>query len=487
MQAIKRLQRWIAMTLIFMIVLGTVSQVKVSAAGPEVLDQKQENATGSIWVNYESEKYQTFTPGIAGSLSRIDLNITGAYGTPGALKVRLYKDGDLSTLLAEAQLASYGSDWVSVDFSGASPYLQKDTMYRMVVTTEFGGGSNGNGWYGSTGNPYSRGYSVANDYDFSFRTYIIADYSTSPALSEISSAESSIIADGTSQTTVTVKLKDAQGNALNTGGATVGIASTSGTVSAVTDNHNGTYTATLTASVTVGTATVSATVGGSALTGTATVQFVAGAPSSVNSTLAVGNSSLTADGTSQTTVTVKLKDAQGNALTTGGATVGITSTSGTVSAVTDNHNGTYTAVLTATVTVGTATVSATVGGSALTGTATVQFVTGAPSSVNSTLAVANSSLTANGTSQTAVTVKLRDAQGNALTTGGSTVGITTTSGTVSAVTDNHNGTYTATLTAPVTVGTATVSATVGGSALTGTATVQFVAGAPSSVNSTLAV
>ncbi len=296
---------------------------------------------------------------------------------------------------------------------------------------------------------------------------------------------SSLTADGTSQTTVTVKLKDAQGNALTTGGATVGITSTSGTVSAVTDNHNGTYTASLTAPVTVGTATVTATVGGSALTGTATVQFVAGAPSSVNSTLAVANSSLTADGTSQTTVTVKLKDSQGNALTTGGATVGITSTSGTVSAVTDNHNGTYTATLTAPVTVGTATVSATVGGSALTGTATIQFVPGAPSSVNSTLAVGNSSLTADGTSQTTVTVKLKDAQGNALTTGGATVGITSTSGTVSAVTDKHNGTYTATLTAPVTVGAATVSATVGGSLLASVAVVQLVPGEVSSSRSTV--
>ncbi|WP_279629245.1 Ig-like domain-containing protein, partial [Paenibacillus helianthi] len=284
-----------------------------------------------------------------------------------------------------------------------------------------------------------------------------------------------------------MKLKDAQGNALTTGGATVVITSTSGSVSTVADNHNGTYTATLTAPVAVGTATVSATVGGTALGGTATVQFVPGAPSSANSTIAVGNSSLTADGTSQTVVTVKLKDAHGNGLSAGGETVVITSTSGSVSTVTDNHNGTYTAMLTAPVTVGTATVSATVGGTALGGTATVQFVPGPPSSANSTIAVGNSSLTADGTSQTAVTVKLKDAQGNGLTAGGATVVITSTSGTVSSVTDNHNGTYTAMLTAPVVVGTATVSATVGGTALGGTATIQFVPGAPSSANSTIAV
>ncbi|NEN86876.1 Ig-like domain-containing protein, partial [Paenibacillus elgii] len=48
-----------------------------------------------------------------------------------------------------------------------------------------------------------------------------------------------------------------------------------------------------------------------------------------------------------------------------------------------------------------------------------------------------------------------------------------TLGTVSAVTDNQNGTYTATLTAPTTVGTATISATVGGSAIASTASVQL--------------
>ncbi|MCE3203337.1 invasin domain 3-containing protein [Paenibacillus sonchi] len=484
MKGIQRYKRWLALTLIFMVLLGPASEGYVSAADPMLLDQKQENATGNVWVNSDYGRYQTFTPAITGNLSRIDLNIMDTYGSPGALKLKIYKESGLSTLLAEAQLASYSPGWVSVDFSGASPYLQKDTMYRMVASTEFGG-SSGFGWYGSSGSPYPRGYSAAANYDFSFRTYMIADYSTSPALSEISSAESSLVADGTSQTTVTVKLKDAQGNALTAGGAAVTVAATQGTVSPVTDNHNGTYTATLTAPTTAGTATVSATVGGAALTETATVQFVAGTPSIANSTVESGDASLTADGTSQTTVTVKLKDAQGNALTTGGAAVTVAATQGTVSPVRDNHNGTYTATLTAPTTAGAATISATVGGAALTETAAVQFVAGSPSIANSTVESGDASLTADGTSQTTVTVKLKDAQGNALTAGGATVGITSTSGTVGPVTDNHNGTYTATLTAPTTAGTVTVSATVGGAALTETATVQFVAGTPSIANSTV--
>ncbi|WP_179223577.1 invasin domain 3-containing protein [Paenibacillus tyrfis] len=397
----------------------------------------------------------------------------------------VYKEGDLGTPLATAELTSYSPGWVTIDFSGALPYLKKDTMYRMVASTENGGSNVGFGWYGITGDLYKRGGTIIPGYDFSFRTYMIPDHSISPGESEVSSAQSSLAADGTSQTTVTVKLKDAQGNAVTTGGSAVAIASTLGTVSAVTDNQDGTYTATLTAPTTLGTATISATVGGIPIAKTASIQFVPGAPSAATSTVVVGSGSLPADGTSRTSVSVKLKDAQGHALTSGGATVAITSTLGTVSAVTDNQNGTYTATLTAPTTMGTATISAKVGGSPIASTASVQFVPGAASTAMSTVEAGSAFLTADGASQTAISVKLKDAQGNALTAGGAAVAITSTLGTVGTVADNQNGSYTATLTAPTTVGTATISAAVGGSPMASTARVQFVPGTPSAAASTV--
>ncbi|NEW08995.1 hypothetical protein GK047_23665 [Paenibacillus sp. SYP-B3998] len=484
MKGLKRNKRWIAMILIFMITLGGSSGGYVFAVSSAVLDQEQLNASGNVWVSHDNPRYQTFTPAITGNLSKIDLNTFDSFGSPGAILLSIYKEGDLSTPLATAQLGAYSAGWVSFDFSGASPYLKKDTMYRMIATTEFGNPS-GFGWYLSSSNLYTRGYCSANDRDFSFRTYMIADYSISPGGSDVSSAHSNLIADGTSQTTISVKLKDAQGNALTSGGAAVAIASTLGTVGPVTDNQNGTYTATLTAPTTVGAATISASVGGSAITATATVQFVPGAPSTVKSMVEAGNATLAADGTSQTTISVKLKDAQGNALTSGGAAVAITSTLGAVGPVTDNQNGTYTATLKAPLTVGTATINASVGGSAIAGTVSVQFVPGAPSTAKSTVEAGDASLTADGTSLTTVSVKLKDAQGNALTSGGATVAITSTLGTVGPVTDNQNGTYTATLKAPLTVGTATISASVGGNAIAATVSVQFVTGAPSTAKSTV--
>ena len=52
--------------------------------------------------------------------------------------------------------------------------------------------------------------------------------------------------------------------------------------------------------------------------------------------------------------------------------------------------------------------------------------------------------------------------------------LTTTLGTLSAVTDNGNGTYTATLTSATTAGTATISGTLAGTAITDTETVDFI-------------
>ena len=60
-----------------------------------------------------------------------------------------------------------------------------------------------------------------------------------------------------------------------------------------------------------------------------------------------------------------------------------------------------------------------------------------------------------------------------VTVSGGTVTLTTTLGSLSAVTDNNNGTYTAVLTAGTSPGTATISGTLAGTALASTATVTI--------------
>ncbi|MCK6078034.1 S-layer homology domain-containing protein [Paenibacillus silvae] len=384
---------------------------QVIAAPLETLDQEQANSSGNVFTSRDSPKYQTFTPAITGYLSRIELNIFSSSSGLGAIHIKLYKESDLSTEIAEAKVVlDYAEGWTSVDFSGElAPYLKRETMYRIVASTENGGFYTGFGWNIFSSNPYPRGYSSAFGYDFSFRTYMVADYSISMEESAIASTPASITADGTSQSSIKVTLKDAQGNQLTSGGESVAIMSTMGTVSEVTDNQNGTYSAILTAPTTTGKATVSATVGGNTLSPTSTVQFTAGAPSLANSELEASPTSLTADGTSQSSIKVTLKDAQGNQLTSGGESVAIMSTMGTVSTVTDNQNGTYSAILTAPTTTGAATVSATVGGNTLADTVTVELKSGQVSAAHSTVTASELVVQADGSSKAAILVKLKDA------------------------------------------------------------------------------
>jgi autotransporter-associated beta strand protein len=83
---------------------------------------------------------------------------------------------------------------------------------------------------------------------------------------------------------------------------------------------------------------------------------------------------------------------------------------------------------------------------------------------HSTVSPATATAPADGTTTKTITVQARDYNNTNVTVGGESVVFSTTAGTVSAATDNGDGTYTATWTAPSSVGsgTATVTATLGG-------------------------
>ncbi|MDR2931447.1 MAG: Ig-like domain-containing protein [Propionibacteriaceae bacterium] len=122
----------------------------------------------------------------------------------------------------------------------------------------------------------------------------------------------------------------------------------------------------------------------------------------------------------------------------------------------------------------------------------VTFVAGPASGATSTIE-ATSPVTAGDPTGSTITVTLFDAHGNQLTEGGDTVAIQAvvpnsnpaqSFGTVSAVTDNGDGTYTATLTSAA-PGNATVGFTVNGAAATDTASVVFTQGGVSAQYSSL--
>jgi len=91
---------------------------------------------------------------------------------------------------------------------------------------------------------------------------------------------------------------------------------------------------------------------------------------------------------------------------------------------------------------------------------------GGVSAANSTVSPPFASLTANGGSTQVITVQARGTNNVNITTGGATVVFSVSgTGTISATTDNGNGTYTATLTAPTAVNSASITATLNGTAV----------------------
>ena len=302
---------------------------------------------------------------------------------------------------------------------------------------------------------------------------------------------------------ITVRARDQYGNNLTQGGEAVTISTTFGTVSgatdqgdgsyALTDNSDGTYTAEL-RSNNAGDALITARVGGQALTSanaTETVTFLEGAPDANQSSFTLSANQIVADGTSTAEIRIEVKDSAGNAVTSGNDLVVVSTNLGTINDASDNGDGTYrlahagggiyTATLTSGTQTGTATITANLNNAPLSAdNPEVEFVAGAADAGASTLMAAADTIVADGKATLALTVQAKDAYGNNLSQGGDTVTVATDLGSIEGdVQDQGDGTYTATLRAGNTAGTATVTATLGGEALVDTAVVAFTGDATS--------
>jgi adhesin/invasin len=295
-----------------------------------------------------------------------------------------------------------------------------------------------------------------------------------PASITLSLSPSTITANGTSTSTATAFVRDANGNLVP--GATVTI-DTDGDSSpaAVIDKHNGSYSSVITASNTADTETITATVDGVATPDTATLTEVAGTAPSV--TVVLAPSTIAADGTSTTTATATVVAANGNVVkndTVRFERDGVV----VVPSATNNNDGTYTGVITATSQAGARLITAVATTTAQSGSTTLTQTAG-PGVVFS-LALSPSTLTANGTSTSTATATLADASGNPIVddvvsfvTDGD-VGVGTT-------TNNGDGTYTATLTASTSAGKETITAEAADAGEVASATLTENPGSPSSV------
>ena len=174
----------------------------------------------------------------------------------------------------------------------------------------------------------------------------------------VSLAPSSITANGTSTSTVTATL-NADGNPVTGDPVTITSGDSHQTVGPVTDNKNGTYTATITGSTTVGTATISANdpAVAPAATGQATLTQSTGQASNVS--LSLSPATLVADGTSTTTATAAVTDGQAHPVAGDHVSFSSSDSAEKIGTVTDHGNGTYTATVTSSTTPGAATITAT--------------------------------------------------------------------------------------------------------------------------------
>ncbi|MDA8280428.1 MAG: Ig-like domain repeat protein, partial [Actinomycetota bacterium] len=178
-------------------------------------------------------------------------------------------------------------------------------------------------------------------------------------------------ADGTATATVTATVTDANGNPV--AGDTVTLTSSDTgqaiTPAPMTDNGDGTYSATVTSSTAAGTATITATDTSVTPTISGTATLVQSSAAAQTVTLTLAPPSLPADGTSATTATARVVDAHGNPVAGDTVTLGSSDTGDgiTPTTMTDTGDGTYTATVTSSTTASAATLTATDGG--VTGTA----------------------------------------------------------------------------------------------------------------------
>ncbi|GAB3204620.1 gliding motility-associated-like protein [Pontibacter aydingkolensis] len=287
----------------------------------------------------------------------------------------------------------------------------------------------------------------------------------------------SVNADGVSTSIARVEFRDFAGNAISVDVAKVGLFADNALLTGLQGKGNGVFEAEIPARTVAAIVEITARYDGTTVADKAHVEFVLVVQNPVLSlqlsTVTANPTTVVANGVSASLITVQLKDTNGNNFTTTEA-VSITSNFGTIAAYTNNGNGNYTATIASAV-VGTATITAQVGTSELVAKPVVNFVIGSANGATSTIVASVPSIPADGVSSSLITVTLYDAQNRRITTGGNNVALTTTRGTLGTVTDNNNGTYTATLTASTTAGIAVVSGTVNGSAISSTASVTFTA------------
>lgn len=299
-------------------------------------------------------------------------------------------------------------------------------------------------------------------------TVVFQPGAPSASTSTVTASPSQVAADGTSTTTLTLTLSDAGGNRIAQSPVIFSVTGTGNTLtpSSTTTDANGIATATL-RSTRSGQKTVTASAG--TMSTTTTVTFLAGSPSSLQSTMA-SSGPVVANGIATTTFVATIRDGNGNPVTNQPVTFTATGSANTLTPMSTqtDQNGMINATLASTK-AEQKTVTANVGTFQL--SAQVTFFAGPPVMSGSSLTVSPTTAPANGSTSVNVQATFIDAHGNPVSGQPVTLSATGTANTFTPSTGSTSasGVFTSTLTS-TRAETKTVNVTVQGLTLSGTAT-----------------
>ncbi|MHC0042875.1 beta strand repeat-containing protein [Vibrio campbellii] len=278
-------------------------------------------------------------------------------------------------------------------------------------------------------------------------------------------------ADGSEQITVTVQLKDADGNDYASSGGEITFGEHTGlTLASSQDNGDGTYTAVFT-SKTSQTFNITASIAGSALSNNIDIEFTPVLDTD-SADLSVDKSSASADGVDVITVTLQLKDKEGNDYTSSGGTVTFDTPTGlTQVGSQDNGDGSYTVKYKSS-TSGSFTIGASLAGDRLSNSIDIVF-SPVLDLANTAFSADKSSANADGSDVITVTIQLKDTEGNNYTSSGGTLELSLPAG-VSVVTsqDNSDGTYTVSFSSSSS-GTKSAGVSIGGTQLSSSISLSY--------------
>lgn len=286
--------------------------------------------------------------------------------------------------------------------------------------------------------------------------------------STLSAAPNTIVANNIAASLITFVLKDVNDNPVSNQNVLFVSSLTGSTIGSVTDNGNGTYSASLTGTQ-AGNISITVKVNGSAL-GVVTTQITLKADVTNldpgKSVLTSSRPNIVADGSETSTITLTLKDVYNNPVS-GQKVQFVSALAGTlVGNVTDNGDGNYTAVLNGTK-AGVTSVTATVNGAALGVTAAQITLTADASNLDagkSALTASQLSIVADNRDTSEIALVLKDINNNAVSGQNVVLNSSLTGTTVGNVKDNGDGSYTAVLVGTK-AGITGITATVNGAVL----------------------